>query len=86
MDSVAKPESRYDKVSSLTSIVLVIFHGLAFYAAFWQFSWTNLIVAAFLLLGGRRPGHQHGLSPAAHASRLQDAEGSSSISWRSAAP
>src|ERR1700712_4879200 len=48
MDSVAKPESRYDKVSSLTSIVLVIFHGLAFYAAFWQFSWTNLAVAVFL--------------------------------------
>lgn len=48
MDSVATPESRYDKVSSLTSVVLVIFHGLAFYAAFWQFSWTNLAVAGFL--------------------------------------
>ena len=48
MDSVAQPESRYSKVSSLTSVVLVIFHGLAIYAAFWQFSWTNLAVAAFL--------------------------------------
>jgi fatty-acid desaturase len=48
MDSVAQPESRYQKVSSLTSIVLVIFHGLAIYAAFWQFSWTNLAAAVFL--------------------------------------
>jgi len=38
---------RYKKVSVITSIVLVWFHVQAI-AAFWSFSWTNLIVASVL--------------------------------------
>jgi fatty-acid desaturase len=40
-------ESRYAKVSWLTFIVLVWFHAQAI-AAFFSFTWTNLIVAAVL--------------------------------------
>ena len=51
MDSVASHhhhESRYSKMSSLTTVVLVIFHAISLYALLFQFSWTNLAVAAFL--------------------------------------
>src|SRR5262252_2725173 len=49
MSSVATipSESRYSKVSYLTSGVLIWFHVQAI-AAFWSFSWTNLFVAVFL--------------------------------------
>ena len=40
-------ESRYNKLSWLTCIVLVWFHIQAL-AAFWSFTWTHLLVAAFL--------------------------------------
>jgi fatty-acid desaturase len=40
-------KSRYSKINWLTCIVLIWFHVQAFVALF-QFSWTNLIVAAFL--------------------------------------
>ena len=71
---VAQPgTSRYSKINWLTAAVLVVFHVLAV-AALFQFSWTNLIVAAVPLLGRRRPRHQHGLPPAAHPPRVQDAE------------
>ena len=40
-------DSRYSKINWLTCIVLVVFHALAVTALF-QFTWTNLIVAAFL--------------------------------------
>jgi stearoyl-CoA desaturase (delta-9 desaturase) len=39
--------SRYSKINWLTCLVLVVFHVLAVTALF-QFTWTNLIVAAFL--------------------------------------
>jgi stearoyl-CoA desaturase (delta-9 desaturase) len=45
---VAQPGvSRYSKINWLTCVVLVVFHVLAIVALF-QFSWTNLAVAAFL--------------------------------------
>jgi fatty-acid desaturase len=45
---VAQPgTSRYSKINWLTAVVLVVFHVLAGVALF-QFSWTNLLVAAFL--------------------------------------
>ena len=47
MSTVASTASRYSKVSILTSVVLVWFHVQAI-AAFWSFSWTNLIVAGTL--------------------------------------
>src|SRR5262252_3445229 len=49
MSSVATipSESRYSKVSYLTSGVLIWFHVQAI-AALWSFSWTNLFVAVFL--------------------------------------
>jgi stearoyl-CoA desaturase (delta-9 desaturase) len=49
MSSVAtiSSESRYSKVSYLTSGVLIWFHVQAI-AALWSFSWTNLFVAVFL--------------------------------------
>src|SRR3979409_1718132 len=40
-------QSRYSKINWLTCIVLVVFHALAV-AALFQFTWTNLIVAAVL--------------------------------------
>jgi stearoyl-CoA desaturase (delta-9 desaturase) len=39
--------SRYSKINWLTCVVLVVFHVLAVTALF-QFTWTNLFVAAFL--------------------------------------
>jgi len=47
MSTAASTVSRYSKVSTITSIVLVWFRVQAI-AAFWSFSWTNLIVAAVL--------------------------------------
>src|SRR5215210_9436449 len=49
MSSVATldTESRYSTLCLITCIVLVWFHIQAV-AAFWTFSWTNLMVAAFL--------------------------------------
>ena len=47
MSSVAalSDTSRYSKINWLTSVVLVVFHALAV-AALFQFTWTNLVVAA----------------------------------------
>jgi fatty-acid desaturase len=49
METVAEisPESRYSKMSVLTCVVLVVFHVMAI-AAFWSFTWTNLLVAVAL--------------------------------------
>lgn len=46
MESVASrsAESRYSKISVITTVVLVWFHLQAI-AAFWYFSWTNVLVA-----------------------------------------
>ena len=45
---VAQPgTSRYSKINWLTAVVLVVFHVLAVVALF-QFTWTNLLVAAVL--------------------------------------
>ena len=46
------PRSRYSKLSVITCVVLVWFHIQAV-AAFWSFSWTNLLVAAVAVLGRR---------------------------------
>jgi stearoyl-CoA desaturase (delta-9 desaturase) len=46
------PESRYSKISVITCIVLIWFHVQAA-AAFWSFTWTNLLVAlALYWVGG----------------------------------
>jgi stearoyl-CoA desaturase (delta-9 desaturase) len=49
METVAEisPESRYSKMSVLTCVVLLVFHVMAI-AAFWSFTWTNLLVAVAL--------------------------------------
>jgi stearoyl-CoA desaturase (delta-9 desaturase) len=47
MPTVAATAPRYAKISILTSVVLIWFH-LQAVAAFWSFSWTNVLVAAFL--------------------------------------
>jgi fatty-acid desaturase len=47
MHTVAATAPRYGKISILTSVVLIWFH-LQAVAAFWSFSWTNVLVAAFL--------------------------------------
>ena len=49
METVASlsPTSRYNKLSVLTCVVFLWFHIQAV-AAFWSFSWTNLLVAVAL--------------------------------------
>src|SRR5579864_2629526 len=67
-------ESRYDKVSVVTCLVLVWFHVQAV-AAFWYFTWTNVLVALALywVAGGL------GISLGYH--RLQTHRGFKTFKW-----
>ena len=62
--------SRYSKINWLTCLVLVVFHVLAITALF-QFTWTNLFVAAFLYWVAVGLGISMGYP--ATPSRVQDA-------------
>ena len=67
-------ESRYSKVSVITCIVLVWFHVQAV-AAFWSFTWTNLLVAfALYWVGG-------GLGISAGYHRLHTHRGYKTHKW-----
>jgi stearoyl-CoA desaturase (delta-9 desaturase) len=67
-------ESRYSKVSVMTCIVLVWFHAQAA-AAFWSFTWTNLLVAlALYWVGG-------GLGISAGYHRLHTHRGYKTHKW-----
>jgi stearoyl-CoA desaturase (delta-9 desaturase) len=67
-------ESRYSKVSVITCIVLVWFHVQAV-AAFWSFTWTNLLVAfALSWVGG-------GLGISAGYHRLHTHRGYKTHKW-----
>jgi len=67
-------ESRYSKISVITCIVLVWFHVQAV-AAFWSFTWTNLLVAfALYWVGG-------GLGISAGYHRLHTHRGYKTHKW-----
>lgn len=53
--------------------VLVMFH-IGAVAALFFFSWTGLFVALFFILGHRRFGTRHLLSPAADPSLFRDSQ------------
>ena len=64
-------ESRYSKLSWLTCLVLVWFHIMAAVGVV-PVHLDQPVRRGVPLLGRHRAGHQHGLSPAAYPSRVQD--------------
>ena len=74
MTTTVKRDKTFTRpVNWITTFFMVAFHVGAVIALF-MFGWKPFLVAFRSLVGCRWPRHRHGLSPAAHASRLQDAE------------
>ena len=71
LDVLKKTQKNDGEMNWVTAIFMGLFHVGAIAALFF-FSWKAFAVAAVLWWIADQPGHRHGLSSPAHASRLQD--------------